>query len=182
MIIRGVQMEQVLANALYLGSQYAMIALGLTLIFALMNVLNFAHGQMYVLGGFVTYTIYGKLGLPFVVALAGTAVTLGVVGALIEYFLFRPVIRRSVRDESTMLLAAGIAFLLDAVILLLFGEKQRGVPKILDGVFNWDFRIIMPYDRVLIGVLAILSIAGFIAFMQYTRTGRALRALHMEED
>ena len=57
-------MEQVIVNALYLGSQYAMIALGLTLIFALMNVLNFAHGQMYVLGGFITYTIYENWGFP----------------------------------------------------------------------------------------------------------------------
>lgn len=169
-------MEQVVVNAFYLGSQYALIALGLTLIFALMNVLNFAHGQMYVLGGFVTYTIYGKIGLPFVVALAASAVTLAIVGALIEFLLFRPVIRRSERDESTMLLAAGIAFLLDAIILLVFGEKQRGVPKIIDGVFNWDFRIILPYDRILVCVLAILSISGFIAFMHYSKTGRALRA------
>ena len=76
-----------------------------------------------------------------------------------------------------MLLAAGIAFFLDAVILLLFGEKQRGVPKIVNGVFNWDMRLIMPYDRILIGVLAIAMIAGFIALMQYTKAGRAMRAL-----
>ncbi len=170
-------MEQVIANSLYLGSQYAMIALGLTLIFALMNVLNFAHGQMYVLGGFVTYTVYGQLGLPFVVALLASAATLAVVGALVEHFLFRPVMKRSVREESSMLLAAGIAFLLDAIILLVFGEKQRGVPKIVDGVFNWDFRLIMPYDRILICLLAIVFIATFIAFMQYSKTGRALRAL-----
>ncbi len=170
-------MEQVLANGFYLGAQYALIALGLTLIFALMNILNFAHGQLYVIGGFVTYTIYGQLGLPFVVALFAAAVTLAVVGALIERFLFRTVIKRSVREESTMLLAAGIAFFLDAVILLVFGEKQRGVPKIVDGVFNWDFRLIMPYDRILIGILAILSIAGFVLYMQYSKTGRALRAL-----
>ena len=68
-----------------------------------------------------------------------------------------------------MLLAAGIAFFLDAVILLMFGEKQRGVPKIVNGVFNWDMRLIMPYDRILIGVLAIAMIVGFIALMQYTR-------------
>ena len=170
-------MEQVLVNGVYLGAQYALIALGLTLIFALMNVLNFAHGQLYVLGGFVTYTIYGQLGLPYVVALLATAVSLAFVGALIEKFLFRPVIRRSLREESTMLLAAGIAFLLDAVILLLFGEKQRGVPKIVDGVLNWDFRIIMPYDRILICFLAVVCIAAFISYMQYSRTGRALRAL-----
>jgi branched-chain amino acid transport system permease protein len=170
-------MEQVIANGLYLGAQYALIALGLTLIFALMNVLNFAHGQLYVVGGFVTYTIYGKLGIPFPLALCASGITLAVMGALIEKYLFRPVIKRSLREESTMLLAAAIAFFLDAVILLIFGEKQRGVPKIIDGVLNWDFRIIMPYDRILIGCLAIFFIAGFVLYMQYSRTGRAMRAL-----
>ena len=170
-------MEQVLANGLYLGAQYALIALGLTLIFALMNVLNFAHGQMYVLGGFVVYTLYGQLGIPFVIALLASGVTLAVVGAVVEKFLFRPVIRRSHREESTMLLAAALAFFLDAAILLMFGEKQRGVPKILDGVFNWDFRIVMPYDRILVGILAIAAIASFMLYMQYSKTGRAMRAL-----
>ena len=169
-------MEQVLANGLYLGAQYALIALGLTLIFALMNVLNFAHGQMYVLGGFITYTIYGKLGLPFVVALLASGLTLAIMGALIEKFLFRPVIRRSLREESTMLLAAALAFLFDAIILLLFGEKQRGVPKIVKGVFSSD-SVIMPYDRMVVGGLAILFIVAFILFMQYSKPGRAMRAL-----
>ena len=169
-------MEQVIANGLYLGAQYALIALGLTLIFALMNVLNFAHGQMYVLGGFVTYEVYGQLHLPFIVALFASAITLAIFGGLIERFLFRTVIKRSVRDESTMLLAAGVAYFLDALILLVFGEKQRGVPKIVPGVFVWD-DLIMPYDRILVGVLAILFIAGFILMMRYTKPGRAMRAL-----
>ncbi|MER8437697.1 branched-chain amino acid ABC transporter permease [Mesorhizobium sp. M1312] len=169
-------MEQVIANGLYLGAQYALIALGLTLIFALMNVLNFAHGQMYVLGGFVTYTVYGQLGMPFVVALVASGITLLVIGALVEKFLFRTVIRRSVREESTMLLAAAVGFFLDAVILLLFGEKQRGVPKIVNGVFVSD-SLIMPYDRLLVGALAILFIASFVLFMQYSKPGRAMRAL-----
>lgn len=170
-------MEQIIANGLYLGAQYALIALGLTLIFALMNVLNFAHGQMYVIGGFVTYTIYAQFNLPYIIALMASAVTLAVVGAVIEKFLFRPVLRKSTREESSMLLAAGIAFFLDAAILLIFGEKQRGVPKIINGVINWDFRLIMPYDRILIAGLAILAIATFIAYMQYSKTGRAMRAL-----
>ena len=134
-------MEQILAGGVYLGAQYAMIALGLTLIFALMNVLNFAHGQMYVIGGFVTYTFYGQWGVPFVLALIMSCVTLAILGALIEKFLFAPVIKGSAREESTMLLAAGIAFFLDALILIVFGEKQRGVPKVIDGVFNYDFII-----------------------------------------
>ncbi|CAH1653926.1 Amino acid/amide ABC transporter membrane protein 1 (HAAT family) [Hyphomicrobiales bacterium] len=169
-------MEQVFINGLYLGAQYALIALGLTLIFALMNVLNFAHGQMYVLGGFVTYTIYGQLQLPFILALLCSGLTLAVVGAFCEKYLFRPVIRRSQRDESTMLLAAAIAFLLDALILLLFGEKQRGVPKIINGVFLSD-TIVMPYDRIVVGIVAILMILAFVLYMQYSKTGRAMRAL-----
>ncbi|MEY9324677.1 branched-chain amino acid ABC transporter permease [Sinorhizobium fredii] len=169
-------MEQVIANGLYLGAQYALIALGLTLIFALMNVLNFAHGQMYVLGGFVTYAIYAQLKLPFVVALLCSGVTLAIIGALMETFLFRTVIRRSKREESTMLLAAATAFFLDAVMLLLFGEKQRGVPKIISGVFVSE-RVILPYDRILVGVIAILMIAAFMLFMQYSKPGRAMRAL-----
>ena len=169
-------MTQVLVNGLYLGAQYALIALGLTLIFALMNVLNFAHGQMYVLGGFITYAVYAQAGLPFVVALLASGLTLAVIGALIEKFLFRPVIKRSVRDESTMLLAAAIAFFFDAVILLAFGEKQRGVPKILNGVFV-SGPLIMPYDRMLVGVMAIALIAAFMLFMQYSKPGRAMRAL-----
>src|SRR4051794_24745566 len=159
----GSAMEQVIVNGLYLGAQYALIALGLTLIFALMNVLNFAHGQMYVFGGFITYTVYGQLHLPFVVALACSGVTLAIIGALFERFLFRTVIRRSLRDESTMLLAAGTAFFLDAVILLLFGEKQRGVPKIVNGVLNVDW-LIMPYDKIAVGVIALVLIASFMAY------------------
>ena len=169
-------MEQVVANGLYLGAQYALIALGLTLIFALMNVLNFAHGQMYVLGGFVTYQIYGLLHWPFAIALVISAITLAVLGALIERFLFRTVIRRSEREESTMLLAAGIAYFLDAAILLLFGEKQRGVHKIVMGIFSWG-DLILPWDRILVAALAILFIAAFILMMQFTKPGRAMRAL-----
>jgi branched-chain amino acid transport system permease protein len=174
-------MEQVIANGLYLGAQYALIALGLTLIFSLMNVLNFAHGQMYVLGGVITYAVVAQFGLPFLVGLFCSAVVLAVIGALVERFLFRPVIRKSRREESTMLLAAGIAFFLDAVILLVFGEKQRGVPKIVDGVFNWDFLIVMPYDRILVGLLAIGMVAVFILFMQFSKTGRAMRALAQDK-
>lgn len=174
-------LEQIIVNGLYMGAQYALIALGLTLIFSLMNVLNFAHGQLYVIGGFMTYTVSVKLGMPYIVALISAGVSLAIIGAILEKFLFRPVIKKSVREESTMLLAAGVAFFLDAAILLLFGEKQRGIPKIVDGVFNWDFIIIMPYDRILIGCLAVLIVILFIAYMQYSKAGRAMRALAQDK-
>ena len=131
---------------------------------------------MYVLGGFITYAVYGQLGLPFPIAVLASGVTLFVIGGLMERYLFRTVIKRSHREESTMLLAAATAFFFDAVILLVFGEKQRGVPKIVKGVFN-DFGVILPYDRLLVGLLAAISIIAFILLMKYSKPGRAMRAL-----
>lgn len=88
-------MVQTLASGIHLGAQYVMIALGLTLIFALTDLLNFAHRQMYVLRGFVTQTFYGQLGCPFVLAPLMSCITLAVMGALVEKCQFGPVIRRS---------------------------------------------------------------------------------------
>ncbi len=177
-------MEQILVNGILLGAQYALIALGLTLIFSLMNILNFAHGQMYVVGGFITYYVYGRFGLPFPVAIIASGLTLTVIGAIFQFCFFGPVIRKSWREESTMLLAAGTAFFLDALILLFFGEKQRSVPKVVEGIFIGDaigVPVIMPYDRFVIGGLAAVFVAAFICYMQFTKSGRALRAIAQDK-
>ena len=96
-------MTQALINGLVLGANYALMALGLTLIFALMGVLNFAHGQLYVLGGFVTYYVFTVMGLPFVVAVLASIVVLAIVGFLFDALFFRRVQQRSAREESSML-------------------------------------------------------------------------------
>ena len=133
---------------------------------------------MYVLGGYVTFLIYGYFELPFVLGLFASALTLLAVGAVVEKFLFRPVLKKSLREESTMLLAAGLAFFFDGLILLLFGQKQRGVPKIVDGIQNWgDFTVVIANDKIVVGFCIVFMIVAFIAFMQYTKPGRAMRAL-----
>lgn len=170
-------MGQVLVNGLYSGVQYALIALGLTLIFSLMNVMNFAHGQLYVLGGFVTYYVYGAMGMPFPVALAVAWVTLAVVGVLFDVLFFRRVLAKSARDESTMLLANGTALLLDSLFIIFFGEKHRGVPPVVNGVLRIGDRIFLPYSRVLIIGISVAVIVVFVLFMKYTRRGRGLRAM-----
>lgn len=177
-------MEQIVLNALITGAQYALIALGLTLIFSLMNILNFAHGQMYVVGGFITYYVYGQLGMPFFVAMIVSGLTLALIGGIFERYLFKTVLKRSLREESTMLLAAGTAFFLDALILLFFGEKQRSVPKVVEGIFfgeDYGLDIIIPINRIVIGLIAIVMIVSFILFMQYSKPGRAMRALAQDK-
>ena len=104
--------------------------------------------------------------------------TLLAVGAVVEKFLFRPVLKKSLREESTMLLAAGVGLFFDGLILLLFGQKQRGVPKIVDGIQNWgDFTVVIANDKIVVGFCIVFMIVAFIAFMQYTKPGRAMRAL-----
>lgn len=160
---------------------YALIALGITLIFGIMGVLNFAHGQMYVLGGFVAYYVYGVLGLPFPVALLASALTLAVVGVLFERLFFRRVLRITAREESSMLLAAGTALLLESLVLLLFGEKQRGVPPVLSGVYQ-VFGAFVPAGRALVFAVALVLVVAFLLFMEYTRPGRALRAIAQDKE
>ena len=174
-------MEQVIVNGLYSGMQYALIALGLTLIFALMGVLNFAHGQMYVLGAFVAYYVYGVMGLPFIVALVATAATMALVGVFFEVVIFRRVLKKSAREESTMLVAAGSALFLESLILIFFGEKHRGVPSVVSGVLKLGDAY-LPYGRLLVMGCAGLLIVGFILFMQYTRPGRGLRAMAQDKE
>jgi branched-chain amino acid transport system permease protein len=174
-------MTQMLINGIVLGTIYALIALGLTLIFSIMRVVNFAHGQMYMLGGFIVY--YGTVvyGLNYFVALLLAIVLVAAIGALFEIFLFRRVLRIAKREENSMLLAVGTALLLENLALVAFGEKQRGVPPVVEGVFEIGDAY-LPASRLLVMGMAALMIVGLLLFVQYTRPGRALRAIAQDKE
>ena len=104
-------MSQMLLNGLVLGTIYALIALGLTLIFSIMRVVNFAHGQMYMLGGFIVYYLTVVFGVNYFLALLAAIVGVGAIGVLFEVFLFRRVLRIAKREENSMLLAMGTCLL-----------------------------------------------------------------------
>lgn len=174
-------MEQILVNGLVSGSIYALIALGLTLIFGIMRVVNFAHGQMYMLGGFGVYYLYAEAGLPYLVALVLSTLSVALVGVAFEIFFFRRVMRVAKREENTMLLAMGTALLLENAALLIFGEKQRGVPPVVDGVLALGDAY-LPTARLLVMISAVVLVAVLMAFVQFTATGRALRAVAQDRE
>jgi branched-subunit amino acid ABC-type transport system permease component len=120
-------LQQVLLNGVVLAVNYALIALGITLIFSIMNILNFAHGQMFMIGGFVVYYLYGLFGMNYFVSLIAVVVVLGAIGWCFETFFFRRMRKIATREENSMLLAVGTALLLENLALSSFGEKQRGV-------------------------------------------------------
>jgi branched-chain amino acid transport system permease protein len=169
-------MSQIIVNGIVLSANYALIALGITLIFSIMNLLNFAHGQIFMIGGFAVYYVYGLWGLPFPVALVAAALVTGAIGYIFEVFFFRRVIREATREEQSMLLAVGTALLLENLALSLFGEKQRGVPPVVTGVFRIGDAY-FPASRLLVVALSIALIIGLLVFVQYTKPGRAMRAL-----
>lgn len=174
-------MEQILVNGLVSGSIYALIALGLTLIFGIMRVVNFAHGQMYMLGGFGVYYLYAEAGLPYPIALLLSTLSVALVGVAFELFFFRRVMRISKREENTMLLAMGTALFLENAALLVFGEKQRGVPPFVDGVLMIGDAY-LPTARLLVMASAIVLVGALMAFVQFTSTGRALRAVAQDRE
>ena len=179
-------MLQVLINGAVLGAVYALIALGLTMVFSIMRVVNFAHGQMYMLGAFVVYYLYGQFGLPFWLALPASALALGLVGVAFNRFFFQPVLATATREENSMLMAVGTALLLENLALTVFGEKQRGVPPVVDGAFIFgdvaEGGVILTYPNALVALLAVVFIVGLLAFVQYTRPGRALRAVAQDKE
>lgn len=179
-------MLQVLINGAVLGAVYALIALGLTMVFSIMRVVNFAHGQMYMLGGFVVYYLYGQYEWPFYLALPAAALVLAVIGVAFNRFFFQPVLASATREENSMLMAVGTALLLENLALTLFGEKQRGVPPVVDGAFIFgevaEGGVILTHPNALVALLSAAAIVGLLAFVQYTRPGRALRAVAQDRD
>jgi branched-chain amino acid transport system permease protein len=174
-------MTQVLVNAVILSSTYALIALGITLIFSIMNVLNFAHGQMFMIGGFAVYYVYGQYHLPFALGLAVAALGVGVIGIIFEALFFRRIKRMAKREENSMLLAVGTALLLENVALFAFGEKERGVPDVVEGVYRIGDAF-LPAQRLLVLAIALLLVAALLIFVQFTRPGRAMRALAQDRE
>lgn len=169
-------MEQILVNGIVLSANYALIALGITLIFSIMNLLNFAHGQMFMIGGFMVYYVYGVFGLPYVAGLLTAAVVAGLIGVLFEVLFFRRVVRIASREENSMLLAVGTALLLENLALFAFGEKQRGVPPVVSGVYQLG-NAYLPANRLTVVLISLALIVALLLFVQYTRPGRAMRAL-----
>lgn len=174
-------MAQMIVNGVMLGMSYALIALGLTLIFGIMNIVNFAHGQMYMVGSFIVYYFYGLFHWNFFFALLLCVIVLAVIGVLFERFFFRRVIKLSTRAESSMLLAIGTALLLENIALLSFGEKTRGVPPLDNRIYTLA-SIHIPGNRLVVFAVSIALIAALLLFIRYTKYGLAMRALAQDKE
>jgi branched-chain amino acid transport system permease protein len=187
MSIDPVLLQQII-NGLSLGAMYALLALGFTLVYGILELINFAHfnvfmvssfigmwalellglsGQSTVLGGF---ELVGSLGFAFIV----TMLSAGVLGVIIERIALRPL--RNVRGTAAMITTIGVSFILFNVILLTAGAGSQNFPNPMP-VVRWDVGgATLQLREVLIWTIALLLMVGLHLFVERTRLGKAMRA------
>lgn len=170
---------QTLVLGLLIGGIYALLAVGLSLIFGVMRVVNFAHGAIYMLGGFGAYYASESVGLPFVVGLLAALAVGAAVGSLIDALLLRPVhsVRVDRPGEYTLIVTFALTLLLTASAIALFGAEFRGV----SGFWNRNLRlgdwINVSGDRVVAFGIAVLLTALLFWVVYRTDVGRGWRAM-----
>lgn len=164
---------QTIANALVTSAFYALIAVGLSLVFGVMNIVNFAHGELYMLGAYMVWFLYAVGDLPFFAAVGVAIVAVGLLGILLERGIFRPV-RGNVL--SGFIISVGIIFILQVLVGQVWGVgKMKPVAAAYPGALDlWG--IFISWQRLIIIPVAILLLGGLWVFLTRFRLGRALRA------
>ncbi|PJX28141.1 branched-chain amino acid ABC transporter permease [Advenella sp. S44] len=167
-------LPQYIANGLVIGSFYALSALGLTLILGLMRVVNFAHGELYMVGGVMGWWATTRLGLDFFSGLLLVAVVLGTFGWLIDRFLIERI--RDQGEEPGILLTIGLSIFLANTALLLVGTAPLKIESAVAGGPLFLGPIVLTKARMFaVGVSIVLMVVTYLV-IQKTRLGRAMRA------
>jgi branched-chain amino acid transport system permease protein len=164
---------QSFANALVLGSIYAMVAVGLALAFGVMQMANFAHGELFMAGAYVVYVLYSLAGLPFFIAVIAAFPIVALLGVLLERAIFRPT-RGNVL--AGFMATAGASFIFQVLVGQQWGVGlMRSVPvpykgsaEILGAAVSWQRLAIIPATIIMVG--------GLWFFLKKIKAGKALRA------
>jgi branched-chain amino acid transport system permease protein len=174
------QFLQHLVNAVVLGGTYALLGIGLTLIFGIMRVVNFTHGELYAFGAYTVYLVAAALGLNFFLGLVVAVVAGMLLGAMIEITLLRPM--RAADIDTVMLVMIGAWIVMQNTELLVWG----GVAKAIVTPFPDAPLVIGPVSiswlRVFVLAAALLLILGAYVLIHRTKLGKAMRATFQDPD
>lgn len=158
---------------LSLGAQYALLALGFTLIFGILGVVNFAHGGFYLLGGYAAYFAVSTLGLPYPVAVVFATLTAALLGYLFELVL----LERVVEDHlATLILTLGLYLVMGTGIVMAFGPDAPLFQFPVSGVLRFG-GIYVPLANLIVFAVCGAALAVTWVLIYHTNFGRSLRAL-----
>ena len=169
-------------SGLVLGSIYALIAMGFTLIFGALRFLNLALGSLFTLGGYVAWVVAGQWGLTAFVGIVAAFVVVALVGAGTYQIAVRPLVGRPGWDIATIIATLGVGIVIENLILIRFGPRNKSIPQLVEGGFKVGDILRVQYQQLLsVGVsLAILILMGI--FLTRSRHGLAIRAVAQNRD
>jgi branched-chain amino acid transport system permease protein len=154
------------------------MALGLTLMFGMMHIINFAHGAVYMLGAFVIYYVYYQGGVPYLPAFLLAMVLLGLFGFLVERCIYRPV---KGGIEPTLVALLALTTFLQAAGYPVFGQLDKHVPTVFKGIYN-VMGVPVSAERLAIIPIAVVLVCGLYLFINRTRMGAAMRAIEQDKE
>lgn len=162
-------------NAIYAASFMALIAVGLVLIFGVMGVINFAHGELYMLGAYTVVAVYAGVKLPFFLAVAVGLIFVGLVGIGVERTLFRPMRENPL---GGLIVSIGLLLILQALAVLGFGVRMEHIPPPTQVVFHpfGEDGPVIPLQRLYVVGATVVLLGALWLFLRRTRFGWALRA------
>jgi branched-chain amino acid transport system permease protein len=161
-----------------IGSIYILMALGLTLMFGMMHIINFAHGAIYMLGAFVIYYFFFQWGLPYVLTFLLAMILLGVFGFIVERCIYRP-IKGGI--EPTLVALLALTTFLQAAGYPVFGPLDKHVPSIVEG--RWTILgMAISVERLIIIPVALVLVVGLYVFINKTKVGGAMRAIEQDKE
>ncbi|HWZ49487.1 MAG TPA: branched-chain amino acid ABC transporter permease [Herbaspirillum sp.] len=169
---------QQLINALSLGSVYALFALGFTLVFGVLGVINLSHGAIFMLGSYIALLLIEKLAMPLYPAILCAMLATGCIGALIDYLVLKPLRARNAPHLAPMIASIGVAIILTNLAQGLFGAENQRFPEGTIPEASMNFGT-LHVTALQIGIVAISFILMLILLLAMRRTqlGRALRAI-----
>ncbi|MDR0469678.1 MAG: branched-chain amino acid ABC transporter permease [Peptococcaceae bacterium] len=173
---------QQLINGLSLGSIYALIALGYTMVYGIIRLINFAHGDVYMMGAFVAYYCVSYLHMGFISALLVSMVASMILGVVIERVAYKPL--RGATRIAALITAIGMSFLLEYVMVFQAGAQSRAFPDVL-AVSRYTFfddKVYITSKELMIYGVTLLLVILLQYIVHRTKTGKAMRAVAFDRE
>ncbi len=183
LLLNPIILSEILLQGMVRGSMYALMGCGLSLIFGLMGVKNFSHGEFFMLGTYMMYFVAVMMDMPFLAGIFAAAVVLFIFGMLVERSLIATLRKRAGRDWllDAFVLTIGMMVVMQNLALLIFGSRRRGIARLVEGSVDIG-PISITLERLTILLVAVLVVIVLWAFIKYTRTGKAIRATGQDPD
>ncbi|WP_034549512.1 branched-chain amino acid ABC transporter permease [Carnobacterium funditum] len=171
---------QQLINGLSLGSIYALIALGYTMVYGIIKLINFAHGEIYMVGAFVGYTTINTFQLGLIPSLIISMVFCALLGALIERVAYKP-LRKATR-VAALITAIGVSFLLQNSMIYIVGPQVRAFPQVIIKKVYQFGTIQINQSQITIFLTTIILMLALQFIVKQTKMGKAMRAVSTDAD